>query len=528
MKKYILSICTLAAICIGCVTVTSCSDPDDLNDLVLDRILSPTNITARISQDVNIIVSWDEMKGASSYEIEAYADTPDYGQRTPDVSDATTLTQTTLTNLIGETAYYIRVRAIDEDNSSRTSKWIEIMRTTNPEQNMNKVKAGDIQSTAVTVTWTPGIQADAIVCTPSAANSSAKTVTYTLTATDISSGSATVTGLEPETSYRATLKLGEKTRGYSTFTTNLDLRDAIQLTPTDDWVTAIQDAAAGSKFALAAGEYTLTSAKLQINNNVTIAAQNSGNLPVINTCIHINNGSSLYLYQVVMDGTGTDGSQAIEYKTAGGFGDLIISGSEIRNYVKGLIYINVAAVANTIKIENSIIHDIECSGGDFIDSRSGGWNNLIISSSTFYSCSAKRDILRADDASSKVSASMITSIDKCTFYNVGNGNANYRFFYLRFPGNTNTFTNNVVANFDNTRGFANSTSVGVPSHSNNYYYNCKNLTSQAEGNTQTNLTCFDTEGNILDKNPFADPDNADFTITDELFQSYGFGDPRWY
>ena len=477
MKKYILSICTLAAICIGCVTVTSCSDPDDLNDLVLDRILSPTNITARISQDVNIIVSWDEMKGASSYEIEAYADTPDYGQRTPDVSDATTLTQTTLTNLIGETAYYIRVRAIDEDNSSRTSKWIEIMRTTNPEQNMNKVKAGDIQSTAVTVTWTPGIQADAIVCTPSAANSSAKTVTYTLTATDISSGSATVTGLEPETSYRATLKLGEKTRGYSTFTTNLDLRDAIQLTPTDDWVTAIQDAAAGSKFALAAGEYTLTSAKLQINNNVTIAAQNSGNLPVINTCIHINNGSSLYLYQVVMDGTGTDGSQAIEYKTAGGFGDLIISGSEIRNYVKGLIYINVAAV---------------------------------------------------DDASSKVSASMITSIDKCTFYNVGNGNANYRFFYLRFPGNTNTFTNNVVANFDNTRGFANSTSVGVPSYSNNYYYNCKNLTSQAEGNTQTNLTCFDTEGNILDKNPFADPDNADFTITDELFQSYGFGDPRWY
>ena len=117
MKKYILSICTLAAICIGCVTVTSCSDPDDLNDLVLDRILSPTNITARVSQDVNIIVSWDEMKGASSYEIEAYADTPDYGQRTPDVSNATTLTQTTLTNLIGETAYYIRVRAIDEDNS---------------------------------------------------------------------------------------------------------------------------------------------------------------------------------------------------------------------------------------------------------------------------------------------------------------------------------------------------------------------------------------------------------------------------
>jgi len=34
--------------------------------------------------------------------------------------------------------------------------------------------------------------------------------------------------------------------------------------------------------------------------------------------------------------------------------------------------------------------------------------------------------------------------------------------------------------------------------------------------------CFDTEGNVLENNPFANPDKADFTITDELYQSYGF------
>mgnify|MGYP000078259303 CR=1 FL=1 len=56
MKKYILSICTLAAVCLGSVAVTSCSEPDDINDLVLNRVLSPTGITARISQEVNIIV----------------------------------------------------------------------------------------------------------------------------------------------------------------------------------------------------------------------------------------------------------------------------------------------------------------------------------------------------------------------------------------------------------------------------------------------------------------------------------------
>lgn len=69
----------------------------------------------------------------------------------------------------------------------------------------------------------------------------------------------------------------------------------------------------------------------------------------------------------MLDGTNTDGSQAIEYKKEGGFGDLTINGCEIRNYIKGLIYINVAAVPNTIKIENSLIHDIVCDGGDFID-----------------------------------------------------------------------------------------------------------------------------------------------------------------
>ena len=42
MKKYILSICTLAAVCLGSVAVTSCSEPDDINDLVLNRVLSPT------------------------------------------------------------------------------------------------------------------------------------------------------------------------------------------------------------------------------------------------------------------------------------------------------------------------------------------------------------------------------------------------------------------------------------------------------------------------------------------------------
>lgn len=528
MKKNILYISAIAAaLCFSGTAFTSCSDPEDTQDVVLSRVLSPTGITARISNNTNIVVDWNEMSGATSYEVEAYADNNDYENSTPAVHEFTTENTITLTSLIGETDYYIRVRALDENDESRNSKWTEIMRTTNPEQNMNKVKSGDIQGKAVKVTWTPGLQVDKVICTPSSAGSTAEEVTYTLTADDIAAGSATVTGLEPETTYKVTLKLGEKTRGFASFTTNIDFSDAIVVSPSDDWVSAIQNAAAGSKIALAPGTYDLTGAKLQINSDVKIGAQNSGNLPVLNTCIHVNNGASLLLYQIVLDGAGTDGSQAIEFKTTGSYGDLTIKGCEVRNYTKGFIYINTAAVPNNIIIDNSLIHDIECDGGDFIDSRKGGWNSLSLTNSTIYNSAAKRDVFRADDASASVSAKMQTTVDKCTFYNVGNGGANYRFFYLRFKGNTNTFTNNVVANFINKRGFANSSAVGVPTFSNNYYLGCQNLTSLTEGNTEA-VSFFDTEGTILETTPFKDAANGDFTITDEVLQSKQFGDPRWY
>ena len=170
MKRHILSILTLVAVlALGTTALTSCDDPQETQDMVLDRVLSPTGLSARVSEQTNIVLAWNEMSGADSYEIEAYADSPDYDTRTPDISGSTTATTYTLTNLIGETTYYIRVRSIDAEDESRNSKWMTIERTTDPEQNMNKVKPGDILGTSVTLTWTPGIEVDKIICEPNTA-----------------------------------------------------------------------------------------------------------------------------------------------------------------------------------------------------------------------------------------------------------------------------------------------------------------------------------------------------------------------
>lgn len=530
MKKNVFYISALAvALCFGSTAFTSCSDPDDIQDLVLDRVLSPTGITARITNNTDIVVDWNEMTGATAYEIEAYADNNDYDNNTPAVKTTTTSNTCTLTSLIGETDYYIRVRALDENNENRNSKWVEIMKTTNPEQNMNKVKSGDIQSKAVKLTWLAGLQVDKIICTPSSAGSTAEKVTYTLTADDIAAGSALVSGLDPETTYKVTLKLGEKTRGYATFTTNIDFSDATVITPSDDWVSAIQNAAPGSKIALAPGTYELSGTNLVISNSVKIGAQNSASLPILNANIHLTNEASLMLYQVILDGTGNSNS-AIEFKGAGSYSELTLKGCEIRNFEnKSFIYNNVAAVIDNITIDNCLIHHMDTNNGqDFIDSRKGGWNSLNVTNSTFYECAPKRQIFRGDDASSSVNAKMETYVDKCTFYNVGNGGSNHMFFYIRFKGNTNTFTNNVVANFINKRGFSNTSALGTPTYSNNYYYNCLNMLEQDPNNTETGLTAFDKEGKVLDANPFKDPSNGDFIITDEILQTYQFGDPRWY
>lgn len=125
--------------------------------------------------------------------------------------------------------------------------------------------------------------------------------------------------------------MGEKTRGYATFTTNIDFSDATVITPSDDWVSAIQNAAPGSKIALAPGTYELSGTNLVISNSVKIGAQNSASLPILNANIHLTNEASLMLYQVILDGTGNSNS-AIEFKGAGSYSELTLKGCEIRNF----------------------------------------------------------------------------------------------------------------------------------------------------------------------------------------------------
>ena len=526
MNKYFnkISMC----LCMGALVLgaASCSEPDDIiTSVQYDRLFSPTEVGARVRNRTAVEVSWQTRNAkVDQYTVEISTDEA-FGSIAKSVTAVAS--PVTIAGLDGETEYFVRVKASAEGIPE--SKWSPSAKFTTDTENIYlPLQDGDLQATTVTLRWTPGETVEKIEVYDFIGS---LVKTQAVSAAESAEGAATVTDLQGETTYTFMLKRNGKTRGAMVLTTELDLAGAIKVTADDNWYNILQAANDGDVFAFMPGEYTpvtdegTTATGLTLSKSISIKAAKSSDKPVFKGFnIKLEAGVSLDLLNVVIDGQ-KHGDQFIVLGGEGAIDHILISGCEISNYVKGFLYINVAAVVNDITIDNSIIYNIECNGGDLFDSRKGGYNKFNLTNSTIYNSAAKRDIFRYDDASSSVTAASAINVDHCTFANVGNGGANYRFFYVRFKGNSITFTNNIVAGFNNKRGFANDSKTNSPEFGGNYYFNTQNLLSLADGNTEKVLF-FDTTGKDLAESPFAKGDN-DFTVVNEDVAYDKAGDPRW-
>ena len=517
---------------VATLALASCSEPDDeITTNTFARNFSPVNVEARVTNKTNVRLSWASVEGATSYNIEVFAN----DSLTFAGSPAKTITGVTsspyvVTGLEGETKYSFRIQAITEGNESRNSKWVGAYAETDAEQIMKAVAEQDIKGTSVTLRWEPGQAASAIVLT-----GGDKTITYNVSAAEIAAGAATVTNLTPETSYKAVLVAASgKTRGTASFKTSIELADNdILVKAGSDIVQAITDAPEGYRLIVEPGEYGIAKGgdapadfggSVKVSKKLSIKGLRQTDHPVIKGRIEVE--ADLEIDQVTLDGTGTDGGQCFNFTGDANIDHLTITNSEISNYTKGFFYLNVAIVVNAITINNCLISNIECTGGDLFDSRAGGYNTFTLTNSTIFKSAAKRDVFRMDDASGSVSATPVIKVDHCTFSEVGNGAANYRFFYIRFAGNKISFTNNLVCDFNNKRGFANQSSTDAePTLSGNYYWNTANLLSLADGNTEK-VTWFDADGKVADPK-FANAAAGDFTVSNEDVSFAKVGDPRW-
>ena len=523
LKKYTY----LLGLAIAALTTAACEDQsEEITSIDYSRYFAPINLEARVQNRTDVRLTWTPSQGATSYNVELFANDSLTFEGTAALSFNGITEQDlpyVITGLEGETKYSARVQAIGEDES-KTSKWSGVFFETDAEQILETVTEADLTYNSVTLRWPAGQTATEIVLTP------ADVPAHTVTAEEIAAGQATITGLKSETEYTAKLMNGTKTRGTQTFTTLIDLAGAIAIEPEDDFVAILEGAQDGDAFAFYPGTYTVADeeggvGKINISASIELKAVRPSDRPIINGCITLNEGASLSLSQIILDGTGTDGSQAFDFKDEGTYESLIINDCEIRNFVKGFYYLNVTASVGEITINNSLIHDIQCEGGDMFDSRKGHIGAFNLTNSTIWNSCAARDFIRYDDASGNFpGASSIITVDHCTIDGVSNDSSR-RLLYVRFKGNSITFTNNMVSNMPNCgRGFSDNGNTAEPTFDNNNYFNTKNLVSDG-GDGKAKF--FDTEGTTLDP-AYANAAEGDFTIGNEDLSYKELGDPRWY
>ena len=204
----------------------------EITSLNLARLLSPTGVSALVIDGNTASVSWNKVSKATAYQVEVFDNAEMTGSPVktyPDIPK-TVLTYT-LTGLEGETDYYVRVKAIGAETDD--SKWTVVTFKTKPEQIMKAVDLNEIKATEVVLRWTPGANATRITLSPGS-------ITHDVTASEITAGAATITGLAPETTYTATLLNGTKPGATLHFPHRSDLGGAIQVNPGDDLTSILQ------------------------------------------------------------------------------------------------------------------------------------------------------------------------------------------------------------------------------------------------------------------------------------------------
>jgi len=538
MKKFkIFSLCVLG---LATAALTACSDQsDEITSYTLARNLSPIDLEATNVQETSAAIKWTPSAKATSYNLLIFAeDSMSYKIDGTPAKSITGITESqiplTVDGLFFDTQYTVYVQAITENEDSRTSKWNGAYFKTSTKQFLKNPKPADIADRSVTLSWEveEGFDVSTIVIGD---------ITHEISAEEKEAGKAIIEGLTPETSYTAYLYYNGKQCGNRNFTTIADLKGAILVREGEDLKKVIEDetlpnnaviAVYGGVYELNVNDEGLMGA-VKVNKSMTIKGIYPTDQPIIKGRFEINEGASLSLSQLVVDGSdNATTDQLFNFKTASvTYGPLDVQNCTItgREDGKGLVYLNVESTVESITFNNCIIYGIECSGGDFIDSRKGYPKAINLTKSTIYGVATARDFIRVDDASGTFPGvpGPVVTVDQCTLYKVGAGAANYRLLYVRFAGNEINFTNNIVVGTNNKRGFTNQKSTDPePTLNNNFYYNCENLTSAGAGADAT-ISWFDENGTVADPG-FVNADKADFTLNpDGAAAKAKAGDPRW-
>lgn len=192
------------------LTLTACSDVEDVKDLTLDRVLMPCNLTAVPSTlDPEINLSWTKVSNADKYVVQAFTQDPSANESaTAVVTDTVVSSETTveykISDLAALTQYYVRVKGVSATTAD--SKWASATCTTKDEQIL-AVHAGHITETAITLYWPKAKKCNSIKVLKDG------TEVKTVNVADYTTGQQVVDGLQAGVTYTFEIYNGTARRG---------------------------------------------------------------------------------------------------------------------------------------------------------------------------------------------------------------------------------------------------------------------------------------------------------------------------
>lgn len=537
----------MAAVALCAASMTSCTDKMDWDvDPAYDRLFGITSLNTT-ADATSIEVEFKAPAGADRYVIQVSTDslTDEVDEPASAKTIETTASPVTVEGLMGDTPYFLRIRAISD--SKKCSKWVYPVDSkgkrsvkTLKEQIMFPVKEEDRSQDEIIVRWDASKEVThLVVIAPDKSQTR-----IDLSAEDKAAGQYTVKDLQPLTSYAIEIYNGASLRGSCTASTTAAVPKAdyiynMSLLTTvldNDIMKEISDIAkskaadpnnyavtivipAGTNIDMVGKSESGDAAALKIPDgmSVTFFGAAGGTKPLITLSKSINLAGT-HSYVRFQDVAITDfGCQYIfNQSDVCNISELSFSGCEFLNIERSILRTQGSNVQNygLVQFENCVGTNLSSGNGYsmiLIGQDKSVVNKLVLSNSTFDT--VQRSFI--ETSKSDIAGGIL--IDNCTLYNVV---ASGRYLVDANGRKTDVTIKNSVfgKSFDNAGGSRGVRTSGTIDASENNLrasdciYGSNDLKDLAPSETMSSADIFTS------------PADGNFTL--KIDQKVG--DPRWY
>lgn len=537
------------AIMLLAATLVSCTDKMDWDiDPTLDRCFSatslsvdPTDTEAEVTFDAGMM----KANGAEKFEIQVTTATLEDDEAW-DNSDEVLTFETdnspyTITGLIGDTEYSLRMRALSSQKTA--SHWVHYASSTKTtfktkaEQIMNAVANADRGEDFITVSWDASKAVTKLTVSDGTEEEGQEPRTIELDDEAKAAGRQTITGLTPSTNYTITIYYNDTKRGSVTASTaaampagdeKVELDPSITTINNDviaNIVTAAQEKTGKTNVAITIGlqpnqTYTMVSAaedgtdanvKIPEGASVTFFGLAGDSKPVLNwkKCLDIAGSHAYIRFQnVSMKDTGCQ--YLINQDKDAAVGELSFTDCTFSGFESSVFRTKGGVVSvDKILVDNCVMTNMSTGGGYpvfYIGSTTTTIGQLELKNSTF-------DTTSHNFIQLKAAISGGVTISDCTFYNNVSGS---KYFMDSNKLNTNLTIIRTVLGMSMdaaARGVRTTGSIIINEsmRAKDCVYGSNDIKEFAVGS-------------LTSDEIFTDPANHNFTmkIDDRI------GDPRWY